>query len=137
MHEIKLKPLKGYKVFNNVFENGYKLRTSKALAVFCGKPCLGITKYAGDDTVYYGVTISKKAAHKAVTRNRVRRLLREGIRLAFNELDIKEVSFDAFVIVWRHAPTRTNEIHLEIVQGQVKELILKAEKKFSEGEQNA
>ncbi len=73
----KLESLKGRKAFDRLFNEGRKISGRKAWAVFL---CRAEMQHKGD-TMRFAVIAPKKFSKKAVVRNRIKRLLRESIRL--------------------------------------------------------
>jgi ribonuclease P protein component len=83
--KAKIKSLKGRERISNVFEQGQFLKNGP-LAV----------RYAIDDTtntVFIGVSVSKKGFPKAVDRNRIKRKMRAGLSAVLNEVTIKTGSY--------------------------------------------
>lgn len=135
MNSKEIKPIKGFKAFNNVFNVGKKFRTKDALAVFCKKGTDAINKYADYGTVYYGVTVPKKIAPKAVMRNRIRRILRVSVRESLRSIEYDSLYFDTLIITWRNIPKKANQIHLIDVLPQVNSLIQKANYYFMQAKE--
>ncbi|MFW6276192.1 MAG: ribonuclease P protein component [Bacteroidota bacterium] len=115
-----LAPLKGYKAFNNAFSRGKKFHHDKAVAVVI----YDHSSAGSENTVKFGVTVAKRRAKKAVTRNRIKKLLRESIKLKLAETDIRHI--DTLIIAWKDAPKAPSRICLSDVSPVVDFLIDKA-----------
>ncbi len=117
-------PLKGYKVFDKVFQSGKKLYSGSAASVICFDFSADY-----DGNVHLGVTISKRLAKKAVIRNRIKRLLRESVRLAIKQLNQRGtiIPIDQMIISWRQAPDMPSKIRLADVMPHVIKIIQSAE----------
>ena len=73
----KLESLKGRKAFDRLFNEGRRISGRKAYAVFL---CRAEIQHSSDK-MRFAVIAPKKCSKKAVVRNRIKRLLRESIRL--------------------------------------------------------
>lgn len=73
-----------------------------------------------------GVSVSKKTARNAVTRNRIKRLLRESVRLILKEYYSK-LFFKTIIVSWRKKTQKPGDISLKDVYPEVLELFNKAE----------
>lgn len=135
MKSDDIKPIKGFKAFNRVFDAGKKFRSKDALGVFCKKGTEIINKYAECNAIYYGVTVPKKLAPKAVMRNRIKRLLRVSIRESLRNIEYSNINFDIFIITWRNIPQNPREIRLKDVLPQVGSLIEKANTFYKQAEE--
>ena len=118
------KPIKGYNAFSANFKTGMKLKTE---CIFCSVVFNKNIEIDEFHTIYYGVSISKKIAKKAVIRNRVKRLLRESLRLLLKEFDSAELIFiNSIILIWQVAPKSSNEISLDCVMPAVKNILEQA-----------
>ena len=118
------KPIKGYNSFSAVFKAGQKLKTEQ---IFCSVVFNGNTEIDKIHTIYYGVSISKKIAKKAVVRNRVKRLLRESVRLLLKEFEARDLIFiNSIILIWQIAPKHSSEISLDCVLPAVKNILEQA-----------
>lgn len=113
-------PLKGYRSFDKVFEYGFRIKSFNAFGVF-------IPANDNNNSVFFGISVPKRNAKKAVVRNRIKRLLRESLKKTDEEI-IKR--FDSFVIVWTNCPKHPKLIGLAEVEKEVKKLIDLAIKKI-------
>ncbi len=117
-NKMTLLTLKGHDSFKRVFDKGKKVYRNDAMLVYNRKISIG-------DIVYYGVSIGKKNAKKAVIRNRIRRLIRESIRMYIKEVgDI--LQFEHFVIIWRKAPKMQSLVSLNDIKPIVFEMLNEA-----------
>jgi len=121
---VYCKPIKGHNTFSNTFKKGKKIKTK---GLFCS---VVLNDNIADDktyVIYYGVTISKKTAKKSVIRNRVKRLLRESVRLLLKELETsKLISINTIILIWQLAPKHPKEISLNNVMPAVKNIFEQA-----------
>lgn len=133
-----LKPIKGYKAVGNTFAVGEKFRSnSSLLSIVYRNNEYSINEYAGENSIYYAVSISKRNAKKAVVRNRVKRLLRETIRQYLKENNSEFVESIKYIAVSRKiAPQHPKLINLEIVSKDILELLNYAEQKFQKRKYN-
>ncbi|MBU3678523.1 MAG: ribonuclease P protein component [Candidatus Kapabacteria bacterium] len=108
------RPLKGFGAFEETLRSGRR--------VTAGPLSLTAVTMAGSDeesaSVMVGVTIAKRIAPRAVVRNRVKRLLREGVRRQVAErgdqLQARRIS--RLILNWRQAPTSVMRLHLADVE---------------------
>lgn len=133
---ISIKPIKGFNSFSLVFNSGRKFYNKELIAVFVqddkpDAPAL-ICKCNEENTFYYGVTASKKINKKAVTRNRVKRLLRESIRKIFSEKYkmSEQPAFKYAVFSWRLPVNHPKLLRLNDVEPAVNDVIEAAESYF-------
>jgi ribonuclease P protein component len=121
---VYCKPIKGYNVFYNTFKKGKKLKTEHILTSVVFNNNITNDK---PHTIYYGVTISKRLAKKAIIRNRVKRLLRESIRLLIKEFEATDLALiDNIVLMWQVAPKYPKGISLNYVMSAVKNIFEQA-----------
>lgn len=122
---ISCKPIKKYDAFSVVFRKGTKLKTKNLFSSVIFNENIASKKC---HTIYYGVTISKKIAKKAVIRNRIKRLLRESIRFLLKKeyMEINFAIIDSIILVWQIAPKYPKEISLDYVTPAVKNILEQA-----------
>ncbi len=130
MIKKRLKSIKGYKTIPAVFRYGRRFTCPEATLAACFRPCKKVLikkKHPAASITYLAVTISKKSAKRAVTRNRVKRLLRESVRITLNKLDFDDqFPLHLLVISWRKAPKLPRMISLQDIQPTVEKLIYNA-----------
>lgn len=139
---MHLQPLKGYGAFGTVFGTGQRFSNGSATAivVFRSGEKEGIEHIQPEHTqqiVYFGVTARKKT-RPAVLRNRIKRLLRQSVRLLAAEYrqSGKSFPFRAFVLVWNAVPAHPSLLHLQTVLPTVRILMEKA-LRYNERERSA
>ena len=123
---VTLSSIKGVGAFKRVLDGGSRFvsRSVVAFVVFRDDVfCL-------DHTLYYGVGCSKRLSRKAVVRNRVKRLLRESVRLIVKRTMTGSVSdsrysgsvffhIDSIILFSRVAPEVPSLLRLDDVIGDV------------------
>jgi len=124
-----IKPLKGYKIFNRVFNDSYKYKSSKLLLV---------VKFDEDssDDLFLGVSTSKRNSKKAVCRNRVKRLLRESIR-EINKETGSLIYFKNIILIWQVPLDKPSLLNYNEVLNEVKGLLSRAISKYNEKYSNS
>ena len=126
MHKInagryKLVPVKGYEAFSEIYSKAEKYYTRKASAAVIFRD----EDEECERIINFGVTISKRIAGKAVLRNRIKRLLRESLRLMVKEevFDFSEIK--QIILLWRIKPGSVRQFTLNDVYPEVKKLLYK------------
>lgn len=133
MKKTNLLPLKGHNIFSVLFAKSKKISNDSVLIAYTDEVIDIIERKKNDSNdILYGVTISKRLAKKAVSRNRVKRLLRESLRIILKD---EEVSFKYIIISWRKKVNNPKEINLGIVKPKVEDLLNKI-LKSNDREQN-
>lgn len=126
LNELILKPVKGFGAFDRIFKAGKKIGNGSALIVLSRE----IPDYKNIDinknVIYFGVSISKKNAKKAVVRNKVKRLLRVSLKNYFDKL-LYGAGFNLkyIIIVWKKAPKHPSLLSLEDVYPVVESMLNK------------
>lgn len=119
-----IRPLKGKKRFSNAYRLGVNFYKKPAKARVCFKNTACFKLEPGEEnTLFIGVSISKRTAKKAVVRNRIKRLLRESVRRIAKEYDkacIEAIS--SIIIMWYYAPKKPGMIGLNEVLPVVRRL---------------
>jgi ribonuclease P protein component len=120
----KNQKLKSRKELDNLFKNG------KSFLVFPLKVYYFFSDVIGENNLKCGVGVSKKHYAKAVDRNRIKRLLREGFRLNNIQLQetiqTKQLSF--FVLyIDKEMPTG-----YAAIENKMKQVMLKLIKKHTD-----
>ncbi len=119
INAITLNSLKGYNRFSEVYLKSKKFYSDNLMLV---------VDYADTSSTQaeLGVSVSKKTARNAVTRNRIKRLLRESVRLIIKEYYSK-LFFKTIIVSWRKKTQKPGDISLKEVYPEVLELFNKAE----------
>jgi ribonuclease P protein component len=130
-----LKPLQGQKNFADVFSSGKRFFEKDAVAIVCFRDLFAEedsteSGISTEPVTYYAVKITKRIEKKAVVRNRIKRLMREGLQQSYSDLASLELNkkIDKLIINWRMSPGKPGLIRL----GQVKQVIRKLLIKVSE-----
>lgn len=113
-------PLKGHNSFKEVMSKGVKVRTDNFLGSF-------VRNLSASEKVYFGISVPKKYAKKAVVRNRVKRLVRESL-ISIAQTDKETLlEFEEFVLIRiEKLPTHPKLIELSNVKVEICELFAKA-----------
>ncbi|MBM2815688.1 MAG: Ribonuclease protein component [Ignavibacteria bacterium] len=127
---MKLLPIKGFDAYSEAYKEGkkFELSTAKASVTFRMPNEVLFERQNNDDNVYYGVTIGKKTAKRAVIRNRVKRLLRESLRKSI-KIDIRNGEICPFlkiIIIWKRTPLHPKLISLKDVLPVVQNIVKNA-----------
>ena len=129
-----LKPVKGKKKLADIFSNAFKFYEHDAALFVCFASSRNAEIISGADkkTIGYVVTVKKRNAKKAVVRNRIKRLLRESLKVVFDKYqsDNFSANISELVIIWSNAPAKPGLIKLDDVLPVVSKLIDKAESYF-------
>lgn len=121
---ISCKPIKGYNSFSTLFKTGIKIKTEN---IFCSIKFNNNIVKEDSHLICYGVTISKRNAKKAIIRNRIKRLLRESIRIIIKEFKTEYLLLiNSIVLTWQIAPKHPKNISLNDVLPAVEKILLKA-----------
>lgn len=138
---IQLHSIKGYNSFSKIYKVGMKFRSGSASAVVIFSNTSIDFSDANNDfkhIIYYGVTVSKKIAKKAVVRNRIKRLMRESLRIMIKELEIKKLlPIEKIIISYFFAPKHPMQINLNNILPAVKNLLKQAYFRHSNANKNA
>lgn len=116
---IRLSSLKGYNRFSEVFFNSKKFHSDEMLL---------IVQFSETERTEaeFGISVSKKTVRTAVARNRVKRLLRESLRMIIKE-SYENLFFEVIILSWRKKIMKPGDIQLKDVYPNVLKLIKKAE----------
>lgn len=116
---MDLKPLKGHGAFDAVLKQGIRFTVGP----------VGLTVLVNHDIpktyIVCGVAIGKRAAPLAVTRSRVRRLLRVATQKAARELTsgISQSGIHTMVMIWRRPVSHPRSISLADVENPVRRVM--------------
>jgi ribonuclease P protein component len=130
--KVKIKPIKGFNCFSILYVAGVKIRLFPILASVCyNLEDSGLNElWSGRlnrqaNTMFFGVTVSKKVNKKAVNRNRIKRLMRESIRLVIDELVTsgEEIQIKTIILSWKSPIAKPADIALKDVLPLIRETI--------------
>lgn len=116
MHVV---PIKGITNFSNAVRYGKRFSTSR---------CMITVHYSDEpqDIIHYGIIVRKKIARTSVMRNRIKRLLRESIRLWASELTEETLFLTSVMMTWNAIPKHPMLIDLSDVQPDITRLLTEA-----------
>jgi ribonuclease P protein component len=124
-----LKPIKGKKIFSQVYKSGRRFFNNDASAIACFRENppepLSIADHK-ELVTFYAVVIGKKTEKKAVVRNRIKRLLRESIKITFKEFEDYNKIFEYLIVGWRNSPGHPGLIKLKDIEPVIRKLLMKA-----------
>ena len=148
---VQLHSIKGYNSFRKIYDVGMRFRSNNASAtvVFSEVFFSEMIKTAvvsssetskksnnnaycgvsndGKHIIYYGVAVGKKVAKKAVVRNRIKRLMRESLRIAVKKIEVeKKLPIKKIIISYHSAPKHPMQIGLNNVLPAVENLLKQA-----------
>lgn len=134
MTQPRIQSIKGYNSFSNVFKAGAIIKYYPLIAsVAYDLSQIDLTPYRYEkmsqpNTLFIGVTISKRRAKKAVVRNRVKRLLRESVRLVLQEFATQDIciNYKCLCLSWLKAPAKPSQICLYDVLPTVRDVMKRA-----------
>ena len=83
---LRLKTIKGFDSFNYIYKNGKRFRTNdiSAVIIFSDEKKQNSSSFE-DIVVNFAVVVGKKTSKKSVIRNRIKRLMREYLRILAKE----------------------------------------------------
>lgn len=131
-----IKSLKGAKRFSEVFGKGKKFSSSKLMLSIE----LGISEYEElNEVIEIGVVVGKRVSKKAVVRNRVKRLLRESIRVYLPILlgENNKISVKGMIINWRQPIDKPKLIRLADVSKELIYLLTRASNQLDKTSQDS
>ena len=120
----KLQKLKSRKELDNLFKNG------KSFLIFPIKVFYFLGKNDAENKLQCGVGVSKKHYAKAVDRNRIKRLLREGFRL--NKIPLQEVVQTQQLSFFMLFIDKTMPANYAAIEDKIKLVIIKLIKRYNE-----
>ncbi len=126
-----IKPIKGFGVFSEVWQAGRKIKKYPILAsVVYDLNDVKLNPYrfeimSDPDTIFIGVSVSKHRAKKAVVRNRIKRLMREAVRLTLKEMHEYEIMINIRAVCFSSlkAPRRPKDISLDDILPAVRNVM--------------
>lgn len=126
---IKIKSIKGYNSFSELYGLGKKFYEGDIAALICFRPCSEYSRREeSTNCIYAGYTIGKKRAKKAVVRNRVKRLLRVSLRNSTDLLTNEngEAPIEFIILNLMKAPRHPGLIRLEDIEPSVRKILSRA-----------
>ncbi len=131
---FELKPMKSRKKFAEMYAKGKRFSTRKLMLTYELRDLTGAEIEANEaiETIAFAVVVGKKTAKRAVIRNRIKRLLRESMRLYFSVVfgDFEKQPLSNIIINWRQAPAHPGLIGLEEVSSELLFALDKVKKQF-------
>ncbi len=118
---VHLRTIKRSNYFKTIYESGKKFRYNYVGTVIIFK---NNTNISYNNTLNYAVVIGKKIVSQAVTRNRIKRLLRETLRQLSKKYKDKIIYIDKIILSYNMAPKHLKLIKLQEIMPAV-EIILK------------
>ena len=106
--------LKKKSAFNATYKTG-KIIRQDGITMFCGK------KKTSDYPTKIGFVVSKKIHKRAVKRNRIKRLMRESLRLMNKE---NQLSCDCMSLIFVASQKQLNK-HFKDIDNSIKKLVSK------------
>ena len=107
-----VRPLKGYRSFEDVLRSGRRVTSGPHLLA-------ALPGQSTDQQTLLGVGVPKRVARKAVTRNRIKRLLRTAFDSTFAG-GLPQLDGARLVCLWRNAPEHPALISLPDVERHVR-----------------
>lgn len=123
MLNYRIKSIKGKTNFTSLLEKGRKFFDVKCTAFVLFEDSGDILQPPDDRTIYLGVSVSKRTAKKAVTRNRIRRLLRESMRIIAQKDPHLLTRISKITFFWKNAPSHPKLIGLDDVAPIIKKIL--------------
>jgi ribonuclease P protein component len=138
-NNITLKSIKGFGVFDIIYKNSIRVHSANlTLAYLKPQKVTDLNLLPNNSnpidntnqiTIYLGATIGKKNSKKAVSRNRVKRLIREAIAIYIkhNNNDTIKLSYrlnNAFIVISaRYKLNNPKSICLDDIQPEINQLL--------------
>lgn len=129
MPSIRLATIKRQKRFQEIYLKGKKFSTSNLFMVI---ECAETETRA----IEYAVVASKKVSKRAVVRNRVKRLLRECLRLNIHLLLEDGVNISGIILYWRAPVEKAGLIRLADVVLEYLKIVEKFKLTISKNQNN-
>lgn len=136
---ITLKSIKGFGVFDIIYKNSIRVHsTNLTIAYLKPKKVQELNLLPNNSnqidnsnkiTIYFGATIGKKNSKKAVSRNRVKRLIREALAIytSLIEIDTNILSNrlnNAFIVISaRYKLINPKSLCLDDIQPEINQLL--------------
>lgn len=111
--------LKKKKAFDATYRN-HKIVSDSVITIYCGK-----TKKDSSLPTRFGFVVSKKYNKRAVKRNRIKRLMRECVRLAIKEKKLDKLNNYMSFIIMPKVSENSFKLKLKDVENSFYKLIQK------------
>ncbi len=125
---VQLKTIKGFDNFSSIYQAGKKFRSKSLSATVVFNTTIEqnehLSKILENTNVYFAVVVGKKISKKAVIRNRIKRLMRESLRIIdcpTSFFCVNKIIFSCFV-----APLHPKLITLKEIMPAVKDILEQA-----------
>lgn len=112
-----LRPLKGYRSFEEVLRSGRRVTSGPLLLA-------ALPSEESATVTLVGVGVPKRVARKAVMRNRIKRLMRVAVGDCLRDSAQLQPSL-RLVLLWRAAPEHPSQIALADVEHHVRRALAK------------
>lgn len=125
--EILLKPLKGSKHFSEVFLSSRRFNSKKmAMMIKMSSEKHPLSQ------IEFAVVVGKRVSKRAVMRNRIKRLMRESLKINYHFLlgSEEQSRVESVILFWKMAPTHPKLISLAEVSAEMIEIFTNAKKYF-------
>lgn len=109
--------LKNKKAFDATYRN-HRIVSDSVMTIYTGKE-----KKSPDNQTKFGFVVSKKYHKRAVKRNRIKRLLRECVRMAIKENKLSRLNNYMSFIIMPRVNENTHKLKLSDVQKSFYKLI--------------
>lgn len=132
---VQLISLKGFEAFQDVLSRGKRFTSQGITGFVLFKTDLSNSPKSPRSTIHFGVT-AKKRTRPAVMRNRIKRLLRESLRLSLkknpprkpahkSQVPVQEI-VEAIVLIGMYVPEKPQLLHLHDVLPGVQTILKRA-----------
>lgn len=136
---VHLVSLKGFEAFQDVLSRGKRFTSQGITGFVLFKPATEAGSDLASNTIYFGVT-AKKRTRPAVMRNRIKRLLRESLRLSIKknlprkptqkiQVPVQEM-VEAIVLIGMYIPEKPQMLHLQDVLPGVQTILKRAKEYY-------
>ena len=130
---VHLQSIKGTKDFKLIYNTGKRFRSDYVGAIIIfnnqlnNKKSINTNDTADNEyTLKYAVIVGKRNVSKAVMRNRLKRLLRESIRILSKEFDSLMLRIDKIILSYNTALVHSRQIKLQEIMPAVEDILKQA-----------
>lgn len=122
--QIKIKPIKGQKLFQNIFIKSKKITNQKASIYISFARHSNLNQKQTNKELKYAAMVRKKLIKKAVCRNRAKRLIRVCIRELFNNFKYSELAHNTnyIIVFWNKPFLKTKDLKYQEVFSAIEDL---------------